>query len=192
MRKRSKIFIVSCLLVVVLATNYWLPSASKKIEPPLTPSSADYFVESVTIKRFDKNGVLNNQLYATKLEHHKDKAYSQIQAPQLLVKTEDKQSWKITATHGQLLHQHNQLSLFDSSLSLQAGLQETTEQAQTSIQAKQLIFELDANQAHSSSPVIITTSNTRTQADALRIDFKKQTASLGGQVTTQEVPNVAN
>ena len=113
MNKQSATYIILVILIAVIAINYW-PEPKINIEITKAPSNADYFIKKVTIKQFDNNGHLENQLNADKLEHFKNKQISEIVAPQIIISSPQESTWKISAKAGKLNHSNKLIELKNS------------------------------------------------------------------------------
>lgn len=190
MRRRTIVFIISTVLAIGLAVNYWLPFLTTDSVSVVRPSTADYYFKQVSIKQFDSQGNLSNQIKAEKLEHFKSLELSQLIAPQILVQDPEQinTQWSVIAQKGQLEHAHK-LITFEGDVEIQQSAVST--KAKAVINTEALIFDLNQNTALSDSAVEITTSNSKTTANNMTVDFNNEQVNLSGKVQTEGFINEA-
>jgi len=192
MKRRTIVFIISTILATGLAANYWWPQPAGDSILHTRPSSADYFISQVSIKQFDQQGLLINQLNAEKLEHFKNSRLSLLVAPQILVKNSPQANWSITAKNGQLDHYSNQFVLTDRVTIEQSFLVKTETISQTKIQTPKLTINLNNHSAQSDSGIRIATPTNETTAQAMLMNFKTGQINFNGQVQTKGFINDSN
>ncbi len=105
-------FIFSLLLaIIVLAFFRLTPKNHTNQVNNKQSSNADYYFESLTLKRFNQKGQLVNQINAQKLDYFEAKQTSRLLKPEIQVIPDKKTGWRITAKRGLLEHKSETLDI---------------------------------------------------------------------------------
>ncbi len=193
MNKTSIYYLVIGLTIFGLIF-YWLGSSPQLVDNQQKelPFKSEYFIQNVTIKYFDKNGLLENQLNASKLEHFKWNQTSLISHPLLEIKNKKQSNWQISASSGLLDHANNQIMLHDGVEIKQSSLPKNQETSiennlikkETLIKTQNLSFDLNNNFAETKNDVMIDINSLTTIAKTMTIDFNLSKVDLNGQTET--------
>ncbi len=111
----SKNAVLSIALLAALASSWWLMQ-SFFIQHSLVPAqheaeSPDGFMTQVHYTHYDENGEIQSKLYSPKIIHYNENDRAQLEKPSLVMHTQDKQTWIITADQGTSLHGSKQIDL---------------------------------------------------------------------------------
>jgi len=186
MNKKSTSYIILAILIAIIMLNYW-PDSKTNQAIVKAPSNADYFIKKVSIKQFDNNGHLENQLNADKLEYFKNEQTSEISAPQIIISSPQESIWKISASAGKLDHSSKLVELKNSVV-----IEQSTSSAPSinaSIKTEHLNFNLNNNTAHTNDEVIIKTKNSKTKAKEMLANFENNFIELNGHTETEGTTN---
>lgn len=105
---------LSALLVVALAFSAWL---IQEINSDATSTAhnlsdtPDSFMLKAIYTRTNEQGNLENQIYASKMTHYSQDDVSKFTDPQIIIFTQDRKPWNITAQQGVSLHGITQVTL---------------------------------------------------------------------------------
>ncbi|TQV89789.1 LPS export ABC transporter periplasmic protein LptC [Aliikangiella coralliicola] len=192
MKKRTLIFIISSIAVVLLTTSYWRSDQPADSIVEKKPSSADYFFKQVSLKNYDENGKLINQVDAKKVEHFLLDNVSVFEAPKIKTLGVKDSDWLIQAKQGKLTHQTNQLDLINKVELTQTDKADQAQNSWARIYGEQLSFNLEQNTATTDETVTISVMGTETFAKGMQANFKKEHIELGEQVHTIGKKNVVD
>jgi LPS export ABC transporter protein LptC len=121
--KRLSLWLFYCLvLLAVLGQLYWAQKTPQKAESVSTESSADYFFEGLTIKRFNNTGKLINYLKAEQLDYFENQQVSKLINPKITIISDKSVGWKMVAKHGLLDHNKESIDMRDSVVVIQDSL----------------------------------------------------------------------
>lgn len=211
MKRRTIVAAISTLVVIILLFNQYTPS---KIESPLAVDQipiGDFFFENVSLKYFDPEGQLVNQLTAKKMEHFKQTQSSLLNEPKILINQSSQSYWHISANNGNFNHTQNIIKMTDdvninqvesklgesklgeSKLDENKLTSKLNKPIQTQITAQittqQLIFNMQDNTAQTDTKVVIMVQENKTQANAMLMNFKTEELQLSGQVESKGAIN---
>lgn len=178
MNRRNKIIIFASVFALVLGLFYWQPNTTKKQISVASLSDANYFFKQVNLKQFDENGLLANQLNATKMSHYSDKNISNIEQPLVTLVSKQQTEWQVSALTGKLNHNQEKLMLDnDVSISQYSTLPKK-------INTSNLVIDLQKKLATTDDNVLIFSGNSQTTAKGMHADFSKEEIKLHHQVET--------
>lgn len=145
MAKRFFVFFSITILIAVAVAISWFDPGVNTNNKENSLSDADYFFNELTIKRFDKNGKLINQVNTQKLEHFENQQISKLKLPQITLKENDDKDWKIFAQTG--IHQqiNNVLAMQKSVIIEQVFKTKLPDENEIKISANSVNFNLSSN-----------------------------------------------
>ena len=185
MKKQTLLLLILIPLVSGLSIVYWPSSSVSNSAPTEITTDADYYFRNVSVKRFDSQGHLTNQLSARKLEHFNQSKVSHMSNPKIQVKNRNGEIWDISAIKGQLAHDSNQIELNGTVDIVQATPQHEAPVSNMIIRTEQLLFNLIDNSARTIQKVMLTTPNTKTTAQVMFLDLKNKQVEFNGKTQTE-------
>ncbi len=186
--------ITSLLALALLAfflVREWSKTPNENTIDIKPKTNADYFLQGVSITRFDKNGEQTNQINAEKIEHFKIKNYSLIDAPNITLSSSSNKIWHLQASSGTLDHQSDNIELLGKINITQENEPSkkniNSVQPVTQIKTTDLQINLNSNKIVAENAVEVGFQNLLTKASGMIADIKNDQIKLTGKVSTQRI-----
>jgi lipopolysaccharide export system protein LptC len=175
--KLQRGILLTALLASLAAAGLHLMALQTAGTPGHQAHAPDLYIEQPRWRLFDKNGRLNREMRAGRLEQWPGEARARLTEPRLQLTDRQQQIWQATAQHGWIPEDQRSVML-DKQVRLQrepatSGLVVTTERLR--IADKGDFIETD-------QPVVLTSGNWHFSATGLRAELGRQQLELLGNV----------
>jgi len=174
-------FIFVPLLVIIILANLYQDEQSQieRLQVPVdTNELPDYYMEQLSIKLFDDNGMLQAAIESPTLIHYASQAQAEMERPEIKLFAVNDQVWHLQAAKGRILDESQDIALEQNVL---INLEKPDANLLT-FETENLYYEFLAHQAWNESPVTFNRANARGSANGLMINLNTETFELMNQV----------
>lgn len=174
-------FIFVPLLIVIIIANLYQDEQSQveRLQVPVdTNELPDYYMEQLSIKLFDDNGLLQAAIDSPTLIHYASQAQAEMERPEITLFAVNDQVWNLTAAKGRILDESQDIAL-DEDVLIQLEKPGTN---LVTFETDNLYYEFLAHRAWNESKVTFNRTDARGSANGLLIDLNTETFELQNQV----------
>lgn len=186
--ERVSLYLPIALMGLLALGTYWLVRSTPVFEPPPPEQpprhEPDYFMHRFSVRSFDAQGRLKNEISGTQARHYPDTDTLEIDQVRLRAFNERGELTTASAARAITNADGSQVELIGQALVVRAGGVDASGRAtpQQSFRGDHLFADLKAERIKSDRPVELTQGTDRFTADRLDFDQSDRTLQLQGRV----------
>lgn len=175
-------------LLGLLACSSWYFASSpqlKKLDKDTLSTTPDIFVQNLTVRKFDENGLLTNQLKSPFMKHFpKDNSHI-FTNPHILVHQKDEPPWDIRSLHAKSIHAGEQITFTKEVVVHQAPGTKTQE---STLKTEKIVYYPKEQKATSDLLVTFEQPGNKVQSQGMTAYLAEKRVQLLNQARGHYVP----
>jgi lipopolysaccharide export system protein LptC len=193
--ERLTLYLPTILLGVLALGTYWLVRSTPMFVAPQADQpkrhEIDYFVQKFSVKNFDPNGRLRNEMFGLEARHFPDT--DTLEIDQFKIRNFNDKGHTVIATsdHALVNSDATEVQLIGNAQVVREAMVDKTGEAipRLSFQGEFLDAFIEAERVKSHKPVVLTRGNDQFTADSMDFDNFEQVINLHGRVRGTLVQN---
>ncbi len=182
MNRKTLLLAIVALLLMVIGNRLAEEGVKrvKKHSAPAPVTQQDYYLNGVTITVLNKQGQPQHRMQASHLSHYRDSEVTEIQQAQLQVFEQGTVNWQVTADHGEIHQQRDEILLQGD-----VTMSQSSNNQPLRLTTQALRIQPDQGRADTDKPVTLLQDNNRIEAVGMQIEQQGQRLLLLSQVRAE-------